>query len=256
MAAVLIIYGLFFSPLLKIKTIEVEESSLQPEDIAEAIKNQRLFFGLIPSDNILLIKPSWISRLQTPDIKNFYIKKKFLKRTVLVRFEARKEILSWCFPAPLGGQPPAADSPETISEKAEQKTGWQWQCFYSDPEGFLFKKSSFIESPYFIKIKDSTGKRADIGDFIDFQIINFSQKIFLASQKKDLAISQFEINNYETEEIIGVAESFKILFNLKNNPEEQINNLFALLSNEIKDNRDKLLYIDLRNNNKIFYKLR
>ncbi len=252
------VYACFFSPLLSIKNIRSEGANYDKEKIRDLISKRRVLLGLIPSNNLMLVGKNWFSELQTPDIKNFSIKKNYAQKTLDLYFEPRKEILSWCVPKTdyeLRTTDYGALTPTPDSETAPTSTPTiEWQCFYTDKDGVLFKKSSFIESPHFIQIKDLTGRPLALGDSIDSKIIDFAQKIFLSAKNKNLNVSQFEIKNYESKEIVGDSESFKIFFALEKDPTRQIENLFTVLEQEIKEDKSRLLYIDLRNDNKVFFK--
>lgn len=271
------VYICFFSPLLEIKNVQIEglqearalyvenvgancatNADYIKKTILDLISKRRVLLGLIPSDNLMLAEKSWFLKLQTPDIKNFFIEKNFIKRTLSVYFEPRKEILSWCRPKIKNAEFELLipENQEENKEESQKQNIEEWECFYADKDGALFKKSSFIELPHFIQIKDFAGRQLALGDSVDSKIINFAQNIFLNTKNKNFPLSRFEIENYESKEINGDGESFKILFSLKKDPARQIDNLFAVLKQEIKDNQSRLLYVDLRNDNKVFFKYR
>lgn len=237
-------YAAFFSPLFKIKNI-VSEGYNFKQQISHIIAAKKIFYGLIPSNNLILANKKWFVPLLFPEIKSFDIEKNFFKKTLILRFNKRQEALNWCVPKATDNLQPTTDNLQP-----------SWQCFYTDKEGVLFKESPLIESSQFIQIKDLTQTPLQAGSRVNPEIIVFVHSVFDATQGKNPIISHFEINDYNLREITAIAQNLRILLNLKEDSQKQIANLFTLIDYEIKTDIEKIDYIDLRNNNKIFYRLR
>ncbi len=129
-------------------------------------------------------------------------------------------------------------------------------CFYFNKDGIIFKDAPITSGSLIIVIRDYSGRNYEIGDkiadksFIDV-VSGINENLYSEVGLKALS---FNINVYPVEELKTMTtEGWYILFNLKQDIKSQLLALKVALKEKIKD-RTNLQYIDLRIENRIYYK--
>ncbi len=142
-------------------------------------------------------------------------------------------------------------------------------CYFIDTAGFIFSKSPNFSGPIYLKFFggnfDSDSSDPIGRQFLDF--FSFSQYIELIDSLKKLGIRPYALyidengdTNIYIAPITGGKKFYtKLVFSSKDTFEKSLQNLDAALQTEpLKTDFVKkfstLLYIDLRFNNKVFYK--
>jgi len=218
-----LIYLFIFSPVFRIKKINISgNQKVSSEEIISTLKYK----------NIFLITKNSIKKQLTkkfPEILDLKLSKNLFKGELHIRLVERETVGILC---------------------AKDK------CFYFDKDGIIFGFASDINGGMITLVKDYSDKNYNLGDKVfDKNLIDniLSIKDELASEI-DLGVSSFDIDVYPVEELRVVTnESWYILFNLKNNIKSQLLALKAALNEKIQ-NRSTLQYIDLRIENRIYYK--
>jgi len=218
-------YALFLSPIFKIKEVVV----LGNQKISqEEIKNN------LNCDNILLttnknVKSRLLKRI--PEILDLKISKNLFKRKLEINIQER----------------------ETIGILCKQDTS---DCFYFDKNGIVFENAPNTNGSLIILIKDYSQRDLKLGEAaVDLSIIDtitiIKEELF---QKIGIGVSSFDIESYPTEKLrVITGESWYILFSLKRDIKSQLSALKVALDEKIS-NRMGLQYVDLRIENRIYYK--
>jgi hypothetical protein len=129
-------------------------------------------------------------------------------------------------------------------------------CFYFDKNGIAFENAPNTSGSLIDLVKDYSQKELKIGDeVLSKDLINNILEIKdELLQKIGLKIMSFDITSYPAEELRVVTnESWYILFSLKRNIKSQLLALKVALDEKIQ-NRSGLEYVDLRIENRIYYK--
>ena len=108
-----------------------------------------------------------------------------------------------------------------------------------------------------ILIKDYSGRDYKIGENIfEEKTMNFisQTKEFLLSEI-NLKVVDFDVLSFPADDMkVITSEGWYILFNLQKEAEEQLSALKGVLEEKIKDQRENLEYVDLRIENRVYYK--
>lgn len=241
--AFLLIYalgvGFFNLPYFSLASVSLEGARTLPsEEITRIIDEhlQKKSWGFFPHDNffVFLLTAQNIEDALTakiPKIKSVTIKKRF---------------------------------PHGITASIEERKIWatlckESSCFYIDKEGFLFGKSSRVSGSIFFAIKDERNTKADIGSSVISTeelstIRHLLEKIEETTGASFAALvlsgSENLISKYEAKTDAG----WRIIFDSKTNSNLAIANFIAAYEGILQKNLEHIDYVDLRLENKIFYK--
>lgn len=236
-------YIFIFSPFIQINYLRLEGTEeLGYEKVLEELKISLSgkYFGFIPKNNFVLISKKKIrNRLMEKfkKVSNVEVKKVF-PDTVNVKITERKALLLWCSGGP---------------------------CYIIDEEGCAYGgvnfESSEIKENNLIKLVDVSAKPVSLGEkILSENYINFILE--LAEEiKKEAPISV--LGEYRTacraaEEVrVKTAEGWDIYFSSKIPAKQSIRTLKTFLEKEMdEEKRKNLEYIDLRVENKVYYKFK
>jgi cell division septal protein FtsQ len=234
-------YILFFSEYLKIEKIDIsgtkELGNQAILDVLTADLSGK-FFGLVPKNNFLLVPPGKVERLLAGNfrkIRSVSVTKRF-PDSISIQIDERKALLIWC-----GGG----------------------GCFLLDENGMAYNEADF-NSPELIqnnlvRIDDASGQEIKIGR----NIVSPAYGKYVLTVKDGLEKYGFAVNGYFTpsavaEEIdVKTEQGAEIYFSTQFSLESALHTLGVILEKEIpKDQKEKLEYIDLRSENKVFYKFK
>lgn len=234
-------YVLFFSSYLRVSNIVITgNTELGSEDLKNIIekKQQGKFFKIIPRDNFLLVSDSDLEKSLSSEfrkIKNVSVLKKF-PDTLEVDLSERKALLLLC-----GGE----------------------KCFLIDENGTAYSDVDFnspeIIQNHLIKISDKGARDIKIGD----AVMDQSYVKYVSSLGELLLGIGIEIEDelwtpsLMAEEVnVKVKQGGEIYFSTQLPLENSIKTLDVALGREpLKSQRSNISYVDLRTENKIFYKL-
>ncbi len=225
-------WGVFWAPFLRVKNIEVEnypDETAIKENILRRLNSKNMFY--LPVSSFFLVSAFEIAdSLKAGGFGLAEIEKKFPK-TLVVSFPETKPWLIFCLP----------DS-----------------CFYVNESGVLedvtpkFSKSPLPE----IIINSYLENSKHSGE----SVLDESRARFLRVAFDYLKSAGAEADKIEFQENgdakIFLKEGWFVYFSLGADPIKTFSDLVLLLNEKIKDGRGKLEYIDLRFENKAFYKLK
>jgi len=235
-------YVLFFSPFLEVKTVSLRGiAELKYEDvyrkINENFSGKYLYF--IPKNNLILISKNKTERNLLESFKKISdvnIRKNF-PDGIVVEITEREALLVWC-----------ANT-----------------CYIIDNNGYAYTEADFaseeIRQNNLLSIRDDSGKPVDIGrrvlgeDYIDF-IISLKEEVLRGS---GITIAnEYRTGSRIAEEVkVRTEEGWEIYFSSRLPIENSVRTLKTFLDKEIdQEKRSKLEYIDLRAENKVYYKFK
>ncbi len=234
-----VIMVLFFAKLFDVREIKVVSPTLIPardvEVIAWSVLNRRVL-GIPRKNNSLFFSPQKIqSELfqAFPRINLIEIRRNST-HVVVITIHERIATGLWCFSG-------------------------QERCFYYDAKGIAFSEIASTSGFLFVPVNDARDRMIEIGNEVapDFWRENIleAKKIL---QFGGIHASQFFIPLDSFNEFdVKVAEGWKILYNTDFDINRQTDNLLAFLREKISpEERKNLDYIDLRIEDRIYYKMR
>lgn len=219
----LLVYIFLFSPIFRIQALEMSGNK---EVNTEHIKNN------FDYKNIFLYTKDKIEKdliQKFPKISNIEISKNLIKRTLKLNIEERERLGIVC---------------------KEEK------CFYIDKQGFIFEDAPQTSGSLILLIKDFSQREYSLGDQIfEEKIINsiyeIRESIFPETGIRVLELNIASLPAIELKAMTN--EGWYILFDLTRDIKTQLLSLKAALQEKIKD-RKGLEYVDLRIENRIYYK--
>lgn len=238
-------YVLFFSPYLQITNFTVSGTQeLKSQDIQELIEKsaQGKFFEFVPKNNFLFFPQKRIENLLKDNfkkIRSVAVTKKF-PDSISINIDERKAVMVWC-----SGE----------------------NCFLIDEDGVSYNTADFdspeIVQNNLIRINDSSGRTFRVGE----KITSSAYEQYVLGVKEALKNVGFEISNdassaYGTpsnmaDEIdVKTEQGTDFLFSTQFPLENAIRTLDITLKKGVENKQNGFEYIDLRSENKVFYKLK
>ena len=236
------IYVVLFSPYLQITNISISGTQeLDPAEIQNVITQFQgeKFFKIIPKNNFLFMSQSRIGDALKNDfkkIRNVRVIKTF-PDTISIAIEERKALIVWC----------AGD-----------------QCYLIDENGVAYNTADFnspeLAQNNLLKIDDESSAPVEIGS----EILDQAYVQYALSIKDALKAEGFEPDgDYSTpsrmasEIKVHTANGNQIFFSTQFSLDSAITALTLVLKKEIpQDQQSNLDYVDLRTENKVFYKMK
>ncbi|MEK7657855.1 MAG: hypothetical protein AAB366_01525 [Patescibacteria group bacterium] len=222
-------YLIVYSPLFRIKNILILGTSNVPkleENIKVFFANQSKIDKFFGANNILIWKQEKIGEFlkNEPQIAELTIKKDYFKRLIKIEVKEREKFGIWC-----------ANN-----------------CFWFDKKGVVFLESPSTEGSLINKIDDFSDRSFNLGDkILEEKFLSNLIKIFEILEKSGLKIKSLKLEDIALQEII-TDSSPKIYFSLRIEPN------FALAALQSLENIgfEKMEYIDLRVENRAYYKMK
>lgn len=234
-----LVFVLFFAKLFDVREISVTSSELVPAQAVEQkaweVLSSRVL-GIPRKNNSLFFSPQKITPALLrafPRINSVDIRRSSL-HAIAITVHERLPAGLWC----LSGQK---------------------KCFYYDSDGIAFSEIASTSGFLFVPVNDARDRSVEIGNSVapDFwrNDILEAKKIL---QFANLNASQFIIPQDSFNEFdVVVAEGWKILYSTDFDINRQTDNLIAFLKEKITpEQRKNLDYIDLRTEDRIYYKMR
>lgn len=278
------IYFFFFSAIFQIKKAGViaSEKNISADLVAQVQNSVREFFQtrffFVRRDNLFVfqeneLKDYLISKF--PEISDAKIErsseKNPVEREIKVHLMKREMAAIWCgadlapaaadefkpveeenFEPPTSAAVIIPDS-EEVRPKEEIK-----DCFYVDREGVVFEEAPLTFGALIVLVKDFSGDEISLGAKIaEPKTVKFILDVrdWLA-KNSDVSLAEFSIDK-EDRQLRGLtAEGWQIVFNESQTAAEQGFIVKKVLEEEIKDKRQGLEYIDLRIENRVYYKFK
>lgn len=234
----ILVYVFLFSPLFKIKTIEVSgNKEIKTEMIKESFNYGNIF--LLTNNKI---KDNLLNNF--PKILELNIEKNLLKGIVKLTIKERQRFGIIC----------QISEQETRDKKQEIIKG----CFYIDKEGFTFEDAPETSGSLILLIKDYSQRDFNLGDqILEGEVVSFCSQVKEAlSLETDIRVSDFIIQSFPCKDLKAItSEGWYIVFDPQRDAGGQILTLRAILGESIdQEERKELEYIDLRIENRAYYK--
>jgi len=250
-------YLLFFSPYFKINpvlcsqdninapaqarcgiTIKGTERVSQDEilNLTKEVLNGS-YFKIIPQNSLILFPEQKLEELlkeRIPSIKEVKITKKISTQpfSLIIEIKERERVMVYC---------------------------GEIKCFYLDEDGFAFEEAPEIYGGLGLTLKDNSKREVKIKEIaINKDLVSFlSQVKELLEESLSLSLLNFQIDFYPTRDLTAItSEGWQIFFNPTGDPKTQVQALKMVLEEKIKEQRNQLEYIDLRVENRVYYRYR
>lgn len=234
------VYVLFFAYYLRINKINISGTQeLSSQELQQKIQETLTgkYLNFIPRNNFLFVSQSRLETLlmgQYKKIRSVTVEKKF-PDSVSVSIDERKALLVWC-----------------SSNK----------CYLLDENGTAYSEADFsspeLVQNHLFQITDNSGAEVVIGEKIIEQ--DYEQYV-LAIKDEALKVNHEVLDQFWTpsrmsQEINAkTTQGFDLYFSTHLPLEAALQNLGLILKKEIPgDQKSNLVYVDLRNESKVFYK--
>jgi cell division septal protein FtsQ len=235
-------YVLFFSQCLQVSNITVAGTQeLDNEELQQLVEQslEGKYLRVIPKNNFLFVSQKKVEGLLIGNfkkIRHVSVIKKF-PDTVEIGIDERRALLVWC---------------------ANEK------CYLLDEQGAAYSEADFsspeLMQNNLLQINDTSGLAVTIGS----QVIQPAYEQYVLRLKDSLASVGFEVTGqYYTpsrmaEEINAkTTEETEFYFSTQYPLESAMKTLTTIFKKEIAENKKgELAYVDLRNENKAFYKFK
>ena len=234
------IYALIFSSWFLVKEIKVSGQKEVPEEeirnlVADYLERRYFFNYISPFSNIILASSESIEdslKNRFPTIETVRVSKDLFKKNLTVEIVEKKAAGIWCL---------------DNSDK----------CLYFDGEGFLFKVAPKFSGEVFLTIEDNRGRDFNLGDNFDdrelFEKVNLTRSIL--NDLKFVDYISFFLPQGSFEFWIKTKDGWYIYLDKESDIPTQLVALKKFLEEKLPTTRRQdLQYIDLRVNNRIYYK--
>jgi cell division septal protein FtsQ len=236
-------YALFFSPLLLIEKIIISGNKKIGSEVireeAEIFLEGRAL-KIFSNENLLIFRGQELARRIGDKFKKIEAiqVRKIFPSTILITIEERETLLVWC-----------------------SGNG----CFLIDEGGWPYSEADFnspeVTENRLLVVHDESGESVVSGEsvaeaaYLEF-ILDSRQKI---EEQTGLKLrKEFRTPRSISGDVFAeTEEGWKILLNQKNEPGKSASALSMVLGESLsKTDRSKLEYVDLRTENKVYYKIR
>lgn len=256
-----IFYVVVYSPMFRITQINIGNAQFNGDlinNLKDFFVNQSKRTKFLGSDNILVWRAGKLGGFEkSPEIAEISLKKDYTERTVNISVKLRERFGVWCQNQPTtenkqlitdGEQPSFADA-----SVGKQITA---SCWWFDKDGILFAGAPELEGNAINKVDDFSGRNLKLGDSVLNENLTFNLiKIFDVLEKSGLGIRALKLQNFILQEVVFEQPQTllpKIYFSLRFNPE--------FISTAVEDLKkiglEKIIYVDFRVENRVYYKLR
>ena len=228
-------YTLLFSPIFRIKNIKISGNQvLSNEEITNSLNDFifRKFLIFFNKNNIFLATGNRLSEVLINDFPRIFsieIKKNIFKKDINIKITERKEAGIFC----------------------------RSECYYIDKEGVIFENAPRTSGTLILVINDKSSEKLVIGRSVvgkEFMETLINLRDFLLVQL-NLKVLDFTIEAYPSQDLrVNTHEGWYALFDKSRDLKNQLDALKLVLEEKIKDKRQKLEYVDLRIENRAYYK--
>lgn len=228
-------YVIFFSPLFEIKEIKISGNRvIGSEEIQNSLdsflfEKVLIFFN---QNNVFLATRSRLAETLISDFPRIFsieINKNVFKKTIDFKIIERKETGIFC----------------------------KKDCYYIDKKGVIFEEAPQTSGTLILVIKDYSEGEVEIGKNViekEFMTELIDLRSYLLSQL-GLKVLDFTIGPDPLKDLkIDTNEGWYILFDKSQDLKNQLEALELVLEKKIKEVRKDLEYIDLRIENRVYYK--
>ena len=238
-----VVYALFFSPFVMISEINISGTKdLDNDSIKEFVRNEigGKYFNIVGKNSFLLLKKDILEKALGENFKKIEkvkVEKKFPNK-INITISEREEVVALCS---------------------------NGQCFIVDEKGIAYSQIDLNNSAdideHLLILQNENGRDIKLGDFV-FDA-DYAQYLLDIKDKLESDLGITIERELTTVQLISgdihakTTEGWLIYFD-KNIPiEKEIKMLGLVLKDKLKDVRhEDIEYIDLRADNKIYYKLK
>lgn len=237
-------YLFFYTDAFYFTHIEITGlKSLKKEDILT--KNKISFFEAVD--------------LNKPLIRTSKTKRDYISKKLTITIEEREPYAIWCRSVPqisIALTAPVAEAAtssasSTNSSAESSNLGTPSSCYWFDKDGFIFAEAPETEGVLIRSIHDVSLREVHVGEYVlpdDPRAILF--KIFGFVDAVDIQVGRFELESLDKQEVTAFTEAGPVIyFSLRLDPSFAIEPVRSL-----KATLPTLKYVDLRSENKVFYK--
>jgi len=231
------VYALRFSPYSRIKEIKVEGAQKVSSEEIINLSRQALDgrkHWIIPKDSLVFFNEQEFKDIllkQVPLIKSVDVARN-ISGLLSIKVQERQKAIIYCD---------------------------RRQCYNIDDDGLVFEGAPAVYGGMAIALKDNSGREVKIGDqAVGPELISFIKDAqYSLNERVNLNLIYFEASSFPAAEVDAMTvEDWKILFDSNQSAEDQVAALKLVLDEKIKDQRDELEYVDLRIENRVYYKLK
>ena len=267
-----LIYAFFFSSLFKIREITIRGGDVFPVEEVLKVVNQELegfSYHYFPKNSFYLVSSQRIYSIlknKFPKAKTIIVKKKF-PASLFIALESREKAVIYCKQArsfqPQDSEDLTEDNEATttddVLEAILQPAEGESKCFFADSEGIIFEKAPEIYGGAMTVLKDASAREVEMGEaVINPEMVSFVNEVRnTLSEETNVRLLYFQINFYPSVDVVAwTTEGWQIIFDITRPAYPQVLMLKKVLQEKIKEQRDRLEYIDLRVENRVYYKLK
>ncbi len=193
-------------------------------------------------------------------VSDFTVKKDIFNKKLNIVIDERKPYGIWCNEDNLLNKKidklvlSSSSSSEVASTSALEVSvisELDTECFWFDSTGIIFEKAPATFGVLIKSLHDSGGRKLVVGDTVLPKAMNDVMfKIFDILDRTDVDIISFDLPNLKLQELRAIlSKKTVIYFSLRIDPDS----IFDVLQS-LKPKLNELEYVDLRSENKVFYK--
>jgi len=220
------IYAVVWSPLFQAKQIVGDDNVVQ--ELKDFFSSQSKLTEFLGANNILIWDNSKLDKFQkNPEIASITIEKDYWHREIKINVSEREKFGVWCQPS---------------------------FCWWFDRNGIVFSNAASSEGNLINKVDDLSNRQLKIGDqALEGKLLSNLIKVFSVLEKVDLGIRTLKLERPELQEVStpSTGAGPVIYFSLRFDPSF---GLSAIESLKKSAGLNKLQYIDLRVENRAYYK--
>lgn len=240
-----------YHPRLNIQSVEVSGTNILNEKTIMSFLESKLDDGRLhifsPRNELLLARDELASALvaKYTRIKSVEIPFTRFRQKMIVNIVERKPRFAWCYT-------PVSEVDDTVAEEGTEELSET--CYLVDTEGYIFAQRDGENDLQIIRSVISGGEplRSRVAEEEIFKNLKIALKVL----QKEVALEVLSIKISESDAFIYLTEPWFIKIALDSDIDYQISNLKTILdSQELRQVRQKLKYIDLRFGNRVYYKL-
>lgn len=263
-----LIYGLFWSPMFKIKKISIADNDFaQTEEIEKLTRNllTEKIWRVIPGDSFFTISEKTIKERIGQNFREAdkISARKHFPAELTISLSPRQTAIVWCQSEE---KLPTADLNATNDEKTATSSPKianadffispeATRCFFADDNGLAFREAPLIFGTAAATIYDQSKKNINLGSvFQNPRVIKNIKIIQTKMQEINASPQGFLINDRSLNLAVLTNKNWRVYFDLSRPVEAPLKILETLLNGELKNNQIELKYIDLRTLNRVYYK--
>ncbi len=230
--ALFVVYGIFFTDYFIYKTIRVEGTISVAKDAVYSSSSRLLLFQ----------NP----KITLPAIASWHLERNLWQRELVIHVKERERFAVWCSMTNASAPPSGAEGASTSTPIIIAQ-----DCFWFDRTGFMFEETPQTIGVLIKSVRDFSSRPLTIGSYpLAAYALENLFKIFEVTDRAGIAVVTFDLFSLEQQELIGESQAgARLEFSLRNDPGYAIEPLSSLVPQ-----LPTLQYIDLRSENKVFYK--